>query len=439
MGAEAAFQALAAQLHGADDRTLLKLVAVVDQLARRGSLDRLLDEHRARLAVIRPPRPMTLGRLVVLPLEELLVDGASWTPGMLRVPRDRLRRLIDLLLEGLDPELRRGAATRLAGRSMHDSTLALEVGREVWPAVALAAEAILAQGRQTRETEIRELLTPLRIVQNLMPVAEPLMTTLWSLPAKPMLALDPAGRARIDMLLGLASARGRDCFLLTAELLAGRTELPLAIIEAVLDGELEFGDRERQQAAAMIAEACQAEMARIFRSISHLPTEAGPAALVGPLRTLVANLESLQEVAGRVKFDHRELRRLKAEVFTLIETRLETSLGGAQLHTFEELDDDASDSAWRQLELHATAAAHMRLMAKRIGLATRIDFVFSRALERFRAILEDGAGPDGRIDGVTMDRIRIIELLFDSRSAMQAMTRLRQAKPRARVSEPTPR
>ena len=78
MGAEKAFQALATQLHGADDRTLLKLVAVVDQLAKRGSLDQLLDEHRARLAVIRPPRPMTLGRLVVLPLEELLIDGADF-------------------------------------------------------------------------------------------------------------------------------------------------------------------------------------------------------------------------------------------------------------------------------------------------------------------------------------------------------------------------
>ncbi|HRY22903.1 MAG: hypothetical protein H6852_10675 [Geminicoccaceae bacterium] len=436
MGAEKAFQALATQLHGADDRTLLKLVAVVDQLAKRGSLDQLLDEHRARLAVIRPPRPMTLGRLVVLPLEELLIDGAEWTPGMTRVPRDRLGRLIELVLEAIDPDLRRGAASQLAGKSMHDSALALDVGREIWPAAGLAADAILARGRQTRDTELRELLTPLRIMQNLMPVAESLVTTIWSLPDRPMLALEPAGRARIGALLALASAQGRDCFLLTAELLVARTELPLAIIEAVLDGELELADRERQQASAMIAEACQNEMVRLFRSVSLLPAGTGPSALVGPLRTLVANLESLQEVAQKVKFDHRELRRLKAEVFTLIEARLEASLGGALLHAFGALDDDTKSADCRALEAHAMAAANMRLMAKRIGLATKIDFVFAKALERFRAILEEAAGPGAGPMGATMDRIRIIELLFDSRSAMQSLTRLRQLAHAARAREP---
>ncbi len=436
MGAESAFQALATQLHGADDRTLLKLVAVVDQLAKRGSLDQLLDEHRARLAVIRPPRPMTLGRLVVLPLEELLVDGADWSPGMMRVPRDRLGRLIELLLEAIDPDLRRRAASQLTGRSMHDSPLALEVGREIWPAAAVAADAILARGRQTRDTELRDLLTPLRIMQNLMPVAETLVTTIWSLPDKPMLALEPAHRARIGALLALASAQGRDCFLLTAELLVGRTELPLAIIEAVLDGELELAGRERQQAAAMIAEACQSEMVRLFRSVSQLPATTGPSALIGPLRTLVANVESLQEVAQKVKFDHRELRRLKAEVFTFIEARLETALAGDLLQAFRTLDASSATADCRALEVHAVAAANMRLMAKRIGLATKIDFIFAKALERFRAILEEAAGAGAGLSGAAMDRIRIIELLFDSRSAMQSLTRLRQASNAAKAREP---
>ncbi|MEZ5862826.1 MAG: hypothetical protein R3D25_01625 [Geminicoccaceae bacterium] len=436
MGAESAFQVLATQLHGADDRTLLKLVAVVDQLARRGSLDQLLDEHRARLAVIRPPRPMTLGRLVVLPLEELLVDGADWTPGMMRVPRDRLGRLIELLLEAFDPDLRRRAAAQLAGKSMHDSAVALDVGREIWPAAALAADAILARSRQTRDPELRELLTPLRIMQNLLPVAESLVTTIWALPDKPMLALEPEHQARIGALLAFASARGRDCFLLTAELLVRRTELPLAIIEAVLDGELELPERERQQAAAMIAEACQNEMMRLFRSVSQLPAGTGHAALVGPLRTLVANVESLQEVAQKVKFDHRELRRLKAEIFTLIEKRLEAALGGDLLQAFRTLDEATATADCRTLELHAMAAANMRLMAKRIGLATKIDFVFAKALERFRAILEEGAGPGAGPMGATMDRIRIIELLFDSRSAMQSLARLRQVAHAARAREP---
>ncbi len=428
MSANEAFDALVGQLRKADDQTLLKIVSVVDRLAKRGPLDKLLDQHRLRLARIRPPRPMNAGRLFVLPFEELLVDGRAWSPGMMRVPRDRLSRLIALTFEHLEPGLESELRRRLQGRTMDDASLILEIGRELWPACATAVGEVLDRGRQTRDPEIRELQLPLRIAQHLMPVAEAVVTTVWILPPKPMLELDKAAQEHIADLLGRAAAAGKDCFQLVAELLVNRSELPLSIIEPVLSGAFEWGTRERQQAAAMVAEACQSDMLRLFRDIAETPVTTEPRHLLPRLQSIVSNLESLLEVAAKVKFDHRALRKLKTETFDLIQARLGHVLQEQLLPAFESLADPASEIDWRRLEQNAGAAANMRLMAKRIGLATKVDFVFSRAFERYRAVLQpDDPGLGGRamLDPLVMDRVRIIELLFGSRAAMQVLAPFR--------------
>lgn len=432
MGAEQAFEALTRQLQGADDKTLLKIVGMVDRLAKRGPLDRLLDAHRLRLAVIRPPRPMHLSRLFVLPFEELLVDGAGWSPGYMRVPRDRLRHVIELTFERLDPELVQELDGKVAGRTMEDAATILEVGRELWPAAAEAVGRVLGHGRQTKDPAIRDLLMPLRIAQHLLPVAEAVVTTVWALPPKPMHTLDAAAKGQIAELMGLASATGRDCFQLVAELLVSRSELPLSIIEPVIAGSFELGPRERGQAAAMIAEACQSDMIRLFKSLASLPLETTqPKTIVGSVQAIVSNVESLLDVATKVKFDHRELRRLKADLFDFIEKRLGQALNVMLFQAFESLADSDADIDWRRLERNATATANMRLMAKRVGLASKIDFLFNKAFERYQQVLLAACGPehcDVLVDPGTMDRLRIIELLFGSRAAMQMLTTLRRCK-----------
>ncbi len=440
MGAQDMLDTLSRQLCAADDQTLLKIVSVVDRLAKRGNLDHLLDQHRLRLKVIRPPRPMTLGRLLVLPFEELLVDRGAWTPGSMRVPRDRLAQLLKLIIARLEPELRASLEARLAGRTMDDAALLLEVGRELWPAAAEAAERTLEQGRQSRDAETRDLLVPLRIAQHLLPVAEAVVTTVWSLPPKPMLALEAAETEMIAELLGLAAAAGRDCFQLVAELLVNRSELPLSIIQPLLEGDIDWGMRERQQAAAMIAEACLSEMVRLYRGIASTPPTTELGSLVGRLQAIVSNLESLQQVATKIKFDHRELRRLKSDAFDLIQARLTIALEEQLLQGFEGLDDATLSTDWRRLEQAAAAAATMRLMAKRIGLATKIDFVFNKALERYRKVLQAHAQHADEalaIDALTMDRIRILELLFGSRAAIQSLAQMREAANRPTTIRPS--
>jgi hypothetical protein len=448
MPADPSFDAVARQLRDADDQTLVKIVSIVDRLARRGALDQLLAVHRKRLAVIRPPRPLTVGRLFVLPFEELLVDAAGWSPTSMRVPRDRLGRLIALTLERMPDGLEQAVRQQLDGRSMDDAGLILEVGRLFWPGCALAVRRTLDHGRQSRDAEIRDLFVPLRIAEHLLPVAEAVVTTVWALPPKPMLELDGGAKGRIADLLGRAAAVGKDCFQLVTRLLVNRSELPMAVIEPVLEGGFAWGAREREQAAALIAESCLSDMIGLYRALAAAPPTAEPRELVLPLQAIVSNLESLQEVAARIKFDYRELRRLKADTFELINDRLSAALGRGLLDAFEALDDATAASDWRRLEQNAVAAANMRLMARRIGLATTIDFVFTKAFERYRDSLTASAdslraasGTAGAVlQPVVMDRLRIIELLFGSPAALQLLERLRKAAsgPRAERRQAPP-
>ena len=54
-------------MSGASDEQLLQVVGLIDTLDRRGPVDQLLAPVRGRLALLRPPRPITLGRVLILP------------------------------------------------------------------------------------------------------------------------------------------------------------------------------------------------------------------------------------------------------------------------------------------------------------------------------------------------------------------------------------
>ena len=73
MTGPAPLPALDRDLTEASNEQLLRVVGLIDTLDRRGPMDRLLDPVRDRLALLRPPRPLALGRVLILPFEDLLV------------------------------------------------------------------------------------------------------------------------------------------------------------------------------------------------------------------------------------------------------------------------------------------------------------------------------------------------------------------------------
>lgn len=90
-------EGLAANLGNASDENLLRVMAMIDRLADRSQIEALLTDIRPRLAQLRPPRPLTMMRLLFMPLAGALVDRAAWRQDPARIPRTALKPIFTLL------------------------------------------------------------------------------------------------------------------------------------------------------------------------------------------------------------------------------------------------------------------------------------------------------------------------------------------------------
>jgi hypothetical protein len=130
---------LARSLSAAGDDRIMRVVATVDALAKRGAADRIVAPLRPRLAELRPPRPLRFIRLLFLPLDPLIVPAARWRPGSATVPRTALGPIAATVRTALGPVAGTIDAA-IAGRSVGDMEIVEEAGGMLWP----RAGAVLA-------------------------------------------------------------------------------------------------------------------------------------------------------------------------------------------------------------------------------------------------------------------------------------------------------
>lgn len=140
-------QRLKADVDALDAQQLNSVMALVDQCTDRDRLEPLLDTLRPkwRASAVSISRPASLGRILFLPVEKLLVSPAIWRPGHLTIPRSVLQPIIGQLPAMLGSRYAR-LQTKLGGRTMRDGETVAEVGSEIWPAVATAL-ATCAKGQ----------------------------------------------------------------------------------------------------------------------------------------------------------------------------------------------------------------------------------------------------------------------------------------------------
>lgn len=135
--------ALKGLLDTIDDKKLRRVIEVIEATGQRPVLEPALAAMRPRLRKLRPQRPLTLPRLLTVPLELALVDDDSPHVSF-TVCRGRLRHWQAAVLDRLDPSVLEAATHALADSTADDRIVALAVGRELWPEAAKGLE-ILAQ------------------------------------------------------------------------------------------------------------------------------------------------------------------------------------------------------------------------------------------------------------------------------------------------------
>jgi hypothetical protein len=132
---------LTENLSGASDENLLRIVAMIDRQAERNKLDDLLTDIRPRLARLRPPRPVTMTRLLFLPLSGALVNRNMWRQDPAAIPRAALKPIFELLRDLPGSHLQEAEeATQRAVFS--DLAVVDQYGRSIWETAARLCEKI---------------------------------------------------------------------------------------------------------------------------------------------------------------------------------------------------------------------------------------------------------------------------------------------------------
>jgi hypothetical protein len=93
MGAD--MRAMRRELAGASDQHVMEVLRLVDGLTDRSAADGLLAPLRARLRVLRPARPLRFARLLMSPLDPVIVDPSSWRLGKPVLPRTAITPLAE--------------------------------------------------------------------------------------------------------------------------------------------------------------------------------------------------------------------------------------------------------------------------------------------------------------------------------------------------------
>ncbi len=377
-------------LLSAADARLRRVVAVVDALPARGDADALIAPLRPRLARLRPPRPLTLTRLLFAPVEPLIVPSASWQIGSPGIPRSALAALggdlCAALGEAADP-----LRARCAGRSMEDEAVVAECGAPLWAEAAKLLPGRLPPADWTSATGLppaahRALVVPLGV---LLGEGVPLHKL-------PTLAGQTA-LAEAERLLRQAGARGGAALTMMLALLLRRLPRAQRLLQ-LADGIGEAGGAG--QASDRVMAFLLGDLRGAVASDAALPEAADQ------VRRSARLLEELEAAAGAAERPSRMqmVRAARQDLSAMCRDRM--AAAAESLAVAAEMAAEAADLA--AMEDTARALRLLDAVGRRLGEAEVYDRVLS--------------GTAGRLTAGTLlapnARLRLAEILLGPDAAL---------------------
>lgn len=417
----AALEALARVLEGADAGTLGAVVAVIDGLPQRGELGHLLDRIRPRLAELRPPRPMSVRRVLTVPLEFLLVPAERWEPGSYRIPRTHLGAIHRLALEGAGAETERFEEA-VRGRTMDESAHVLRVGGELWPAAAAALKAAMERG--TLRALDPHTRISVRLAHHALALGSELVPCMWMLPQPPIFELDAATGGRLTMLAEAALQHDPEALLMVVDAFAERCETPVAVLGRGLEEALgDAAEGVLRHAAVVVTRFVDRTLATLDRLLRE--PDAPHREIRAVLRRVACFLDTHERLPRPCRPDGYSLRQLRRRAAELAEAAVSRLLGRElpALMRGARVDDRTVAEA----EAIARTVALVAAIAPLLGVKAKVDLQLRRAESAMLAAIE-AAHDDGAValepPQELVDRLRLVEILFGSRRAAELWRRL---------------
>lgn len=403
-----------------NDRKLLQTVALIDRLPKRGAVDDLLAPVRPRLRQLKPPRPLTLRRLLTFPLEELLVPAVAWRPGSPRLSRDLLGAIHDSVIAGLQPDLVRDIEQRIAGHTMRDRAVVQTAGKQLWPAAAEALGATLPPSAGGGDGRGRNRRQQLEIATELLRIGPVLAAVFLALPEKPLRQVDEGQLKRLGDFLKELEGLGGRALALGAEALGqrlGDAAAMLHVLQHAGDGK---ASALRLSAAADAGRRVVTELDETTEQLRRAGRQPATA-LADEVIQLVGTLSALEAGPPDLPVDRASLKQITQKAAKAVEGHLQNVVYGEVLDGFKALaSPDIDEAAILEVEAAARAARKLGAAGRQLGLNGQIDLVVKSALDDYRrVIVKTGNAEDD--DEQVMDQLRIVEIVFGADAASELL------------------
>ena len=404
----------------ASDEQLLRVVGLIDTLDRRGAVDGLLAPVRARLALLRPPRPLTLGRVVALPFEDLLVPADEAWPGRCCFRRRELGWLVEQVSAALAPAQLQELRERAAGRTMLQADAVQTIGAMLWPTAADVA-------RQSAEAAAPapDVRWQLSVVVPLLTLAPAIVPALWQLPARPM---GPLPRQAADLVIGsvrAAIALGEQAAQSILEVLLVRSSSPLVVLEPLRHADLGVDARRRDGMLALLVRRRIADMRELAARLTGDRADARLSSATQLLR-LVADLDALEGKWPLAGEERAALAGIRAQTSAGIGAGIEAAVGQEILGPLATLaGNELSDDEVERLEDCARNTRRLSIAGARLGLAASPDAMLGGYLPAVHDAIRRNA--DRRDRRSLLEQLRVVEIMFGSDAAAQLYGELRGA------------
>ena len=399
---------IAQEIRGANDPRIMRIVAFMDTIIRRGSADLLIEPIRRRLVTLRPPRPLRFGRLMFWPLDLLIVPASRWLPGQHAIPRSALLPIAEHV------RLRMGGAAtsieaEIAGRTTADIDLISRLGRSLWPE---AAAAMMPEKAPPAAWELTGLgdatYQPLaNVIAALLAEA----ATIDRLHMEAATGLLAPSREEIG---GMLSRIGLECRtalpMLIATLLDRLPETAGLVSSAYAGSEAAATHAALEQATDLLLRQLDREDG-IERRIA-VGTLAETGAVVGKLVTLLAYLETQRPTPPR----RERLRALRRRLDADCRARFASGLRAEILTPLKRLGLRPPTTDIMGLEASARGLRVLETEARLVGSGATYDLLLHDAAEAIR--------DDAMLDRLALaDQLRLVEILSGPDAALALIDR----------------
>jgi hypothetical protein len=437
----AELQQLSMAIAQAPDDKLIQIVRIVDTLPERTQLDDAISKVRHRLFWLKPPRPLSLARILFAPVEDMLDGPLVYRRGSKRFNRAIIRPVTDIFEAAMGEAKSAAIRSELAGKTTKQRDFALAFGERLWP----AASDILADFVKRAATDQRlrterigrddDVLLQIADMAGFLRHAARIERMKADLPPKPFDDLQPHHIQMIEEVF-IALPAPEDVSLFTRILLALSGE-PAKILELLERVKLQANQRQRDTLVGDLTQSVIDKLGDDAERLVNIPrTDLQVAAKVAG--RLVGSLDALgrKRQWGSTNVDSRALDRTRRAIGDFVVENLDRTVedSAASMAAVTANPGLATDAQAAEAEERAGAIRQFRDLARtlKIDHHTKARFeaitrsMDQEAIEQVRSAVRQGL-PRAEIDQIIVDRLRLCDIVEGYERASELRSKLTSA------------